>query len=160
MALSGLSIWSGTGWSVFSSPFSAFPLIQQYIRPRLTDSNTIISSNGRAGPQQYRSTTSCPVFDGDAGSGLWFTYHLSLNPTLPASTRPGVSLQALKPLPTRLPSLHLDPIVRVLCRPYLAPLLNATQRNSSTSGGEMTETGHDVTGLCALSGEMDENSSC
>lgn len=159
MALSGSSIWLGTEWSVFLSPFSTCPLIQ-FIRPRMTDSNTIKSSNVRGGHQQFRRTTFCPVFDGDAGFGLWFTYHLSLNPTLPASTLPNISPRALKPLPTRLPSLHLNPTVLVPCRPYPAPILSATQRSSSTYGGETTETGHDVTGLCALSGEMDESSSC
>ena len=159
MVLSGSSIWLGTEWSDFLSLFSAFPLIQ-FIRLRLTGSNTTKSSNVRGGVQQFRSTTSCPVFDGDAGSDSWFTYHLSLNPTPPASTRPNISLRALRPLPARLPSLHLNPIVPALCRPYPAPLLSATQRSSSTSGGGMTETGRDVTELCALSDEMAASSSC
>jgi hypothetical protein len=129
------------------------------IRPRMTGSNITKSSNVAGGNQQFRSTTSCPVFEGGAGSGLWSTYHLSLLPTLRALTRPNISLRALKLRPTRLPSSHLNPIVPVPCPPYPAPLLSATRRSSSTSGGEMTETGHGVTALCALSTEMDESSS-
>lgn len=125
----------------------------------MTASNTTKRSGVRDGHQQFHNTISCPVFDGVAGSDLWFTCPLSLLPTLQELTRPAISLRAPRPHPTRLPSSLLNPMA-VVYPPYPAPVLSATRRSSSTSGEEMTEIGHDVTGLCARSGGMDESLSC